>query len=226
MISETAVGCEALTTNPTENFRREITAVYAPCPPTRFENLERVAMGMTHTPLQVSCCSLTQKRKLNMKVSLHTLCSSFIASLCLVVCVVQSAPQQSPNACVAIQKGEFLTALAHSLGIRSVEPASIDSNSGSSNSELVLLFKPISNVSVIKAAQGLRDTMQKTVLSPGFAGIAGVTGSPADPICSVSIYGYDQNQRVRIEADAITLSEGSVRVKLVCVTSPEQRKSN
>ncbi len=149
-----------------------------------------------------------------------------MASLCLVACAVVAAPQQTPNACTALQKGEFLTALAHSYGVRRVEPASIDSNSGSANSELVLLLKPISNVSAIKAAQGLRDTIQKNILSPGFAGAAGVTGSPADPICSVSIFGYDQKQRVRIEADAITLPGNSVRVKLVCVTSPEQKKDN
>jgi hypothetical protein len=162
-----------------------------------------------------------------MKTSLHILCSSISASLCLVACAVVAAPQQSPSVCKALQKSEFLTALAHSFGVRWVEPASIDSNSGSANSELVLLLKPISNVSAIKAAQGLRDAIQKTVLSPGFAGCAGVvTGSPADPICSVSFFGYDQKQRVRIEADAITLPGNSVRVKLVCVTSPEERKDN
>lgn len=161
-----------------------------------------------------------------MKTSVQILYSFIIASLCLVAYAVEAAPQQSPSACAVIQNGEFVTALAHSLGIRSVEPASADSNSGSSNSELVLLLKPISNISAIKVAQGLRDTIQKTVLSPAFAGTAGVIGSPADPICSVSIYGHDQNRRVRIEADAITLPDGSVRVKLVCVTSPEQKKSN
>ncbi len=150
-----------------------------------------------------------------------------MASICLLACAGLAAPQQSPSACTALQKGEFLTALAHSLGVRWVEPASIDSNSGSANSELVLLLKPISNVSAIKAAQGLRDTIQKSILSPGFAGVAGrVTGSQADPICSVSIYGHDQNQRVRIEADAITVPGNSVRVKLVCVTSPEEKKDN
>lgn len=160
-----------------------------------------------------------------MKTSLHILCSSVVASLCLVVCAVEAAPQQSPSVSKALQNNEFLTAFAHSLGVRWVELGYVDSNSGSANSELVLLLKPISNVSALKAAQGLRDSIQKTVLSRDFAGCAGiVTGSPADPICSVSIYGYDQKQRVRIEADAITLPGNSVRVKLVCVTSHEEPK--
>jgi hypothetical protein len=102
----------------------------------------------------------------------------------------------------------------------------MDSNSGTSNSELVLLLKPISKVSALKAAQGLRDTIQKAVLSRDFAGAAIVFGSAADPICSASIYGSDQSQRIRIEAEAVTLSDGSVRMKLVCVTSPEQKKGS
>ncbi len=162
-----------------------------------------------------------------MKTSLNILISAITASLCLVACGVQAAPQQSPSACEALQKGDFRTALAHSFGVRSVELSYVDSNSGSANSELVLLLKPISNITAMKAAQGLRDTIQKTVLSPGFAGVAGMTtGSQAEPICSVSIYGHDQNQRVRIEADAITLPGNLVRLKLVCVTSPEEKRGN
>ena len=128
------------------------------------------------------------------------------------------------DACALLQQPEFLGAFARSIGLheREIEKAFIDTNSGKSNSELVLILKPISKVPASKVAQGLQTTIQKNVLSPQFAGTAGsIIDEKAGVIYSIGVHGNDQGKRIRIAADVITLSDGTVRLKLMCVTSPE-----
>ena len=161
-----------------------------------------------------------------MKMLSCILCSLLYLFTSFVPCVGQNAREQGTYPCDAIQKGEFRTALARSIGTREIEEASIDTHRGSSNSELVAVMKPISKVTPIKAAKGLHDTIRKSVLSAGFDGTSIVTGTGSDSICSVSFYGHDRGMRVRIEADATALTNGSVRLKIVCVTSPEQKKGS
>lgn len=128
------------------------------------------------------------------------------------------------DACSLLQRPEFLNTFARSIGLREreLEKAFIDTNSGKSNSELVLTLKPISNVPAAKVAQSLRDTIKKNVLSIQFAGSSEViTEEKPYSIYSVGVNGHDQGYRIRISADIITLSDGKVRLKILCVTSPE-----
>lgn len=158
-----------------------------------------------------------------MKTPLSICCSILLPFICLNQDVGAATTARVPEICDTLIEGKFLRQAAESVGLRSLDLESTDRNSGKFNSELVVTFKPVSKVSAADLAKGLRESIRKYILSPTFAGVASFR-KESDTISSVSVHGVDQEKRVRIEADAVTLGDGSVRLKLFCVTSKETDK--
>lgn len=146
---------------------------------------------------------------------------SLLTMLFLSPCGITAEPASAElSICDILKSGSFRTEIGKTAGTGSLQLDYVDSNSGKLNSELVIMFKPVWNVSSATLLNAFRENISKRALSSPSARSTSAR-KDVDIISTVSIYGHNQGTRVRIEADAIKISDGSVRLKVVCVTSKE-----